>query len=65
MPEDEQYINAAVRLWEKPHESENTLLVQRTGFDRPAIGVPVVDRVTDGAWVMAWVYVEDEEVGDG
>ena len=58
---DEEYIEAAVKLWEKPRESENTLLVQRTGFDGPANGTPVVDRVSGGAWVMAWVYVEDEE----
>lgn len=65
MPEDEEYIDAAVRLWEKPRESENTLLVQRTGFDGPANGIPTVDRVSGGAWVMAWVYIEDDVVRDG
>ena len=64
MIEDEQYTETAVRLWEKPREQENTLLVQRSGFDGPANGFPTVDRVTDGAWVLAWVFVSDDEVNE-
>lgn len=65
MIEDEKWIEAAVRLWETPHENENTLLIQRTGFDGPANGVPNVDRVTNGAWVLAWVFVSDDEITNG
>lgn len=61
--EDEEYIEAAIRIWEKPREQENTLLIQRTGFDNVALGDSIVDRIpTAGAWVLAWVYVENEEV---
>lgn len=59
--EDERYVQAAVRLWEEPHHQENTLLIQRGGFDSVALGAETVDRVSDGAWVLAWVYVSDEE----
>ena len=57
---DEEYISRAVETWENPREDENTLLVQRTGFDGPANGFPTVERVTGGAWVLAWVYVPDQ-----
>lgn len=59
---DEKYLEAAIRLWEEPREQENTLLVQRTGFDSVALGDVQIDRVSGGAWVLAWVYVADEEV---
>jgi len=60
---DDEYVEAAVRLWEVPHKSE-TLLIQGTGAYGPTDGVPTVDRVSGGAWVMAWVYVEDVEDDD-
>lgn len=59
---DSEYLMAAIRLWEEPREQENTLLVQRSGFDSVALGESQVDRVSGGAWVLAWVYVADEEV---
>lgn len=61
---DHEYLNTAIRLWEEPREQENTLLVQRTGFDSVALGESQVDRVSGGAWVLSWVYVADEEVAE-
>lgn len=31
---DDKYLETAIRLWEEPREQVNTLLVQRSGFDK-------------------------------
>jgi hypothetical protein len=52
---DEQFIEAAVRDY-----GSDDIMVQTPGpFDTP---VGIVDRINGGAWVMAWLYVEEASI---
>jgi hypothetical protein len=56
---DEDYIEAAVREYERTGDEYDHLLIQRRGPTAPAL---IVERVPGGAWVMAWCFVRDGEV---
>ena len=55
---DEDYIQAARDNYAFP--SDDNIVVQELGTDY-AGNLEIVDRVDGGAWVMAWLYVRDEE----
>jgi hypothetical protein len=60
---DEQYRSAAVseHMVDGDEASKaNEMLIAQLSDSRD--DVPVVDRVTDGAWVRAWLWVADDDV---
>ena len=55
---DEEIIKEAEQMYALP--SDDNVLIQTLGTDY--IGnLEIVDRVDDGAWVMAWVWVPVEK----
>lgn len=59
----ELYLEAALKLW--PHELAGDAgpLVQTAG-DRWSIEDDIVDPGENGAWVMAWIRVTDDDVDE-
>ena len=50
---DEEIIEAAQALY-----ASDEVLIQEPGLGTPEYGIEqIVDRVDDGAWVMAWVWL--------